>query len=116
MNTKATLLMTTVDSEDRARTLATQLLGKRLAACVQEVRIKSHYRWDGELRNEPEILLLVKTSAEAAPEAMLAIRDIHDYEVPEIVAVPITEGLPAYLEWLAREADGAAGDENQSSQ
>jgi periplasmic divalent cation tolerance protein len=108
MKAKATLLMTTVDTEDRARTVATRLLEKRLAACVQEVRINSHYRWHGELRNEPEILLLVKTSAETAPEAMRAIRDIHSYEVPEIIAVPITEGLPAYLEWLQDEADAAA--------
>jgi periplasmic divalent cation tolerance protein len=107
MNDSATLVMTTVDSEDLARTLAAQLLEKRLAACVQEIRIHSHYRWDGELRYEPEILLLVKTSAEAAPAAMRLIGDIHHYEVPEILAVPVTAGLPSYLQWLAREADGA---------
>jgi periplasmic divalent cation tolerance protein len=110
MTDKATLLMTTVESEDLARTLATRLLEKRLAACVQEVRVNSHYRWNGELHHEPEILLLVKTSADAAAEATRVIRDIHSYEVPEIVAVPITGGLPAYLEWLARESNGTAGN------
>ena len=107
MNDSGTLVMTTVDSEELARTLATRLLEKRLAACVQEVRIDSHYRWDGELRYEPEILLLVKTSAETAPAAMRLIEDIHSYEVPEIIALPVTAGLPAYLQWLAEEADGA---------
>src|SRR5690606_23217351 len=75
MNNSATLVMTTVDSEELARTLASRLLERRLAACVQEVRINSHYRWDGELRYEPEILLLVKTSAEAASAAMRLIED-----------------------------------------
>ena len=107
MNDSATLVMTTVDTEELARTLAARLLEKRLAACVQEVRINSHYRWDGELRHEPEILLLVKTSAAAAPAAMRLIEDIHSYDVPEIIALPVTAGLPAYLRWLAEEADGA---------
>ena len=106
MHESATLVMTTVDSEDFARTLAARLLDERLAACVQEVRINSHYRWDGGLHYEPEILLLVKTSVEAAPAAMRLIEDIHSYDVPEIIAVPVTAGLPAYLEWLAREAEG----------
>ena len=58
MSDSATVVMTTVDSEELAKTLAVRLLEKRLAACVQELRINSHYRWDGELRYEPEILLL----------------------------------------------------------
>lgn len=106
MSDSATVVMTTVDSEELARTLAVRLLEKRLAACVQEVRINSHYRWDGELRYEPEILLLVKTSAEAASAAMRLIEDVHSYDVPEIIALPVTAGLPAYLKWMAGEADG----------
>jgi periplasmic divalent cation tolerance protein len=109
MNDKGMLIMTTVDSEELAGVLASALLERRLAACVQEVRINSRYRWKGELRRDAEFLLLVKTSKEAAEAAMERIRDIHRYEVPEIIAVPITAGLPAYLEWLAAEANGAAG-------
>lgn len=101
------LIMTTVDSEDGAEALASALLERRLAACVQEVSINSRYRWQGELRCDAEILLLVKTSKEAAEAAMALIRDIHSYEVPEIIALPVSAGLPAYLEWLATEADGA---------
>ncbi|HEX5764798.1 MAG TPA: divalent-cation tolerance protein CutA [Woeseiaceae bacterium] len=106
MNESATLVMTTVGSEELARTLAARLLDERLAACVQEIRINSHYRWNGDLHYEPEILLLVKTSAKAAPAAMRLIEDIHSYDVPEIIALPVTAGLPAYLEWVAGEADG----------
>jgi periplasmic divalent cation tolerance protein len=100
------LIMTTVDSEDAAASVANRLLERRLAACVQEVRINSRYRWRGELKRDAEILLLVKTSRQAAEAAMELIRDIHSYEIPEIVAVPIAAGLPAYLEWLNAEADG----------
>lgn len=107
MDGSATLVMTTVGSEDLAKALATRLLEERLAACVQEVRIQSHYRWEGELKYEPEILLLVKTSATSAPAAMRLIEDSHDYDVPEIIALPVTAGLPAYLKWLSRETDGA---------
>jgi periplasmic divalent cation tolerance protein len=100
------LIMTTVDSEEAAAALASGLLERRLAACVQEVCINSRYRWKGELERDAEILLLVKTSKQAAEAAMELIRDTHSYEVPEIIAVPISAGLPAYLEWLDAEADG----------
>jgi periplasmic divalent cation tolerance protein len=101
------LIMTTVDSDELAAALAARLLDERLAACVQEIPIKSHYRWGGSIRRDPEILLLVKTSNAAADAAMQLIRTTHSYELPEIIALPVTAGLPAYLEWLAAEADGA---------
>jgi periplasmic divalent cation tolerance protein len=106
MTDKGMLIMTTVDNDELAVTLATALLERRVAACVQEVRINSRYRWEGELRRDAEILLLVKTSTETAQTAMRVIRDTHTYEVPEIIALPITAGLPQYLEWLSAEADG----------
>jgi len=109
MNGKAMLIMTTVDSDAVARTIGTRLVEQRLAACVQEININSRYRWDGEVRSEAEILLLVKTSAAAAEAAMRSIRENHSYDVPEIVAVPITGGLPAYLDWIVRET-GEAGN------
>jgi periplasmic divalent cation tolerance protein len=111
MNDKGMLIMTTVDSDELAGVLASALLERRLAACVQEVRINSRYRWQGEFCCNAETLLLVKTSKAAAEAAMQLIQDTHSYEVPEIIAVPITAGLPAYLEWLSAEADGAGGRE-----
>jgi periplasmic divalent cation tolerance protein len=104
MDTKATLIMTTVDSEQLADSLATMLIERRLAACVQRVDITSRYRWDGEVRRDDEILLLVKTSTDARDAAMRAIEENHTYEVPEIIALPIAEGLPAYLEWVTKES------------
>jgi periplasmic divalent cation tolerance protein len=106
MGEQAVVVMTTVDSEGLARTLAEKLLEARLAGCVQEIRIASRYRWEGDVRCDAEILLLVKTSQAAAAAAMRCIERHHSYEVPEILAVPATGGLPAYLQWLARESAG----------
>lgn len=100
MDEQARVIMTTVDSEELAATLATRLVEQRLAACVQQVNIASRYWWNGEVRRDDEILLLVKTSANAAAAAMKAIEDNHSYDVPEIIALPITDGLPAYLDWI----------------
>jgi periplasmic divalent cation tolerance protein len=103
MNAKATLIMTTVDNEQLADSLATMLIERRLAACVQRVNITSNYRWHGEVRRDAEILLLVKTSTDAREAAMRAIEEHHTYDVPEIIALPIADGLPAYLEWVTKE-------------
>ena len=100
MTTKATLIMTTVSSEDAAARLAAMLVERREAACVQQVDICSRYRWEGEVKCDPEILLLVKTSTDAADAAMRTIRENHDYDVPEIIALPVAGGLPAYLDWI----------------
>ncbi len=108
MNAPGMLIMTTVDSETRAASLATDLVERRLAACVQQIRIASRYRWQGEVQCDDEILLLVKTSAAAAAAAMQAIEADHPYDVPEIIALPVADGLPAYLEWLTKETSTTA--------
>ena len=106
MTTKAILIMTTVDSEDAAARVASALVERREAACVQQVDIRSRYRWEGEVKCDPEILLLVKTSTEASEAAMRTIRENHGYDVPEIIALPVTDGLPAYLDWIADSTPG----------
>jgi len=106
MGEQAMVVMTTVDSEALARSLGERLLKARLAGCVQEIRIASRYRWEGAVQCDAEILLLVKTSKASAAAAMHCIERHHSYEVPEILAVPVTDGLPAYLQWLARESAG----------
>ncbi len=103
MEAKAVMIMTTVDGEDAAARLATTLVERREAACVQQLDIRSRSRWRGEVKCDPEILLLVKTTQAAAPAAMRTIRDEHPYDVPEILALPVTDGLSAYLEWLQAE-------------
>ena len=106
MSGQAMVVMTTVDGEALARALGEKLLDARLAACVQEVRISSRYRWEGRVQCDDEILLLVKTSKASASAAMRCIEAHHTYDVPEIIALPVTDGLPAYLQWLARESEG----------
>ncbi len=108
MDAQAMLIMTTVDGDAAAARLATRLIEQRQAACVQQVEIRSRYRWQGEVRCDAEILLLVKTSAAAAASAMQTIEAHHPYDVPEIVALPIVAGGAGYLEWLAREAPAPA--------
>lgn len=103
MSAGAVVIMTTVDSEELAASLAAMLLERRLAACVQQLQIASRYRWEGAVQCDAEILLLVKTSAGAADAAVRAIEEHHSYEVPEILVLPATGGLPAYLEWIAAE-------------
>lgn len=103
MESKATLIMTTVDSGEAAALIASRLVERREAACVQQIDICSRYRWEGEVKCDAEILLLVKTSTAAAPAAMRTIEESHSYETPEIVMIPITNGLPAYLRWIASE-------------
>ena len=100
MEAKANVLITTVDSDELAMRLAETLISKRLAACVQQMPIKSHYRWEGKVQCDTEILLLIKTSVGALDEAIAAIENIHSYDVPEIITLPVTGGSAAYLKWL----------------
>ncbi|MDA1194011.1 MAG: divalent-cation tolerance protein CutA [Planctomycetota bacterium] len=86
----------------RARDLAVELVEARLAACVQLLPgIRSVYRWKGALHDEPETLLLVKTTAALAGAAAAALAERHPYEVPEVLALTPESALPGYLAWLA---------------
>ncbi len=81
--------------------MATILVEECLAACVNLVPgLTSIYRWQGTLRREPEYLLLIKTTAARFTQVRERIRALHPYEVPEIIALPIRDGDPAYLNWL----------------
>ena len=107
----AILVFTTVPTGEADR-FARFLIDERLAACVQALPgLRSTYRWDGEVQQSTETLLLIKTVAEryAALERWLSAH--HPYELPEILAVDASAGLPAYLRWLADEtASGERGD------
>ncbi len=95
-------VMTTTDDRDHADRLARALVEGRVAACVQVVGpIRSTYRWQGNVEQAEEWLLLVKTTAERLDEVVSAIGDHHHYDVPEITATPIVGGSPAYLDWIA---------------
>jgi len=95
------IVLTTTSSEEEARKIAHRLVETQLAACVQIVpHVESVYRWKGKVGSDREWLLLIKTSAERFPAARDAIRAMHSYELPECVAIEITDGSAEYLQWL----------------
>jgi periplasmic divalent cation tolerance protein len=100
----ALLVYTNLPDRAAAEKLAEALVGARLAACVNIVGpCRSVYRWQGAVHKDDEHLMLIKVSAARYADLEQAIRAAHPYELPEIVAVPIERGLPAYLEWVAAE-------------
>lgn len=93
-------VLTTVSTAEEARALACSLVEDRLAACAQIQEIESVYRWDGAVRNEPEHRLLLKTTEVRYPELATAVRERHPYDVPMLVALPVTAALEAYAGWV----------------
>lgn len=101
---EALLVFTTLPSRDAAMSLAQSIVERRLAACVNILAgCTSVYRWKGAIEEASEIPVLMKTRAARYPDLEAAIRDLHPYELPEIIAVPAVRGLPDYLEWVAEE-------------
>jgi len=99
------LVLTNAPDRPTAERIARHLIEARVAACVNILApCRSVYRWQGKVEEADEVPLLVKTRADRYPEVEQAIRAQHPYEVPEIVALDITGGLPAYLEWVAGES------------
>lgn len=98
---EAAVAMTTTSSEREARSLAALLVKGKLAACVQIVpKILSVYRWEGEVREDQEYLLMIKTTEKRMGDVRRAIEENHSYEVPEFVVLPVIEGAEDYLEWI----------------
>jgi periplasmic divalent cation tolerance protein len=95
------IVLTTCTSQEEAENIAHHLVEHRMAACVNVIpQIKSIYRWQGKVESAQEWLLLVKTSADKFAHVRDAIRELHSYELPECVAIPIEDGSAAYLEWI----------------
>jgi periplasmic divalent cation tolerance protein len=102
--TDALLVFTTLPSADKAAELAKVLVEERLAACANLLpAIRSIYHWQGKLHDENEVLVLLKTRAEHLERLKLRILELHPYEVPEVLAVPVESGYQPYLDWLAGE-------------
>lgn len=94
-------LSTTAGSEEEAERIGAALVERRLAACVQVLGpIASRYRWQGEVETAREWICLAKTEASRYPQLEAAIRELHSYEEPEIVAIPIVAGSAGYLAWI----------------
>lgn len=98
------LLYITVPDMPKAREIARTLLEERLIACANIVpRIESVYRWEGKVCESSEALLLAKTTQDKIPQVVERVKSLHDYELPAIVALPISGGLSAFLDWVAAE-------------
>jgi periplasmic divalent cation tolerance protein len=101
---QALLVLTNVADIASARLLARALVEQRLAACVNMLpAVQSVYRWNGAVEEAAEVTLLVKTTAARYPELERAIRLLHPYDLPELIALPISAGLPPYLAWISQE-------------
>ena len=102
--TPALLVLTTLPDRPAAEALARELLAARLAACIHVgAPVRSLYHWRGQIETADETPLSIKTRAELFPRVQAAILAKHPYELPEIVAVPVSDALPAYLDWIADE-------------
>ena len=94
------VVTTAIGTEDEAEALAAALVEARLAACVQVMQVRSVYRWEGEIKREPEWVLFAKTRSALFAELEALIRARHSYELPEILQLPVSGGAPDYLRWL----------------
>lgn len=104
------LVLTQLPDIESARKLAQALLASRLAACVNiGATIESMYHWQGAVEKAAETPVAIKTRAELYPALETLVRAHHPYELPEIIAVPITGGLPQYLDWIAAETEPGRG-------
>ncbi len=98
----ALVVLVTAPPADASR-LAEALVQEGRAACVSEVPgLRSTFRWEGRIETADEVLLLAKTTAAGYPALEARIRELHPYDLPEILALPVAAGLEPYLRWLAR--------------
>lgn len=99
--TEARVVLSTTGRRDEAEKIATALVEAELAACVNIVGpIRSIYRWEGEVENAEEFLLLVKTWGAAYEDVEAKIRELHSYQLPECIALRVEKGSEEYLEWI----------------
>ncbi len=98
------LVLTNLPDRATAERIADTLVTQGVAACVNVLaECASVYRWQGKVEHAGEVPLLIKTTRAAYPQLESALRELHPYEVPEIIALPVSAGLPEYLNWVAQE-------------
>ena len=98
------LVMTNLPDRNAAERIAASLVTEGAAACVNILaECTSFYRWEGSLERATKVPLLIKTTTAAYPRLQDALRKLHPYEIPEIIALPVNAGLPEYLNWVVQE-------------
>lgn len=101
METGCVIVCTTIGSTADGRELASILVNERLAACVNVLgEMESVYRWKGAVENDRERQLIIKTTAERLPALKARLHEIHTYDVPEFIVIPVIGGSERYLSWL----------------
>ncbi|MFG0287257.1 MAG: divalent-cation tolerance protein CutA [Rhodopirellula sp. JB044] len=102
--TPLAIVWTTLADRDSARQLASSMLDRRLAACIQiDSPIESHYRWEGRLHVDTEVRLIIKTTSDLVPELIRWLGENHPYDEPQILATEVTETTSGYAAWVAAE-------------
>lgn len=95
------IVLTTCNSSELASSIAGSLVNKQLAACVNIVNsVESVYQWQGKIEHDKELLLIIKTRKSLFSQVEQAIQELHNYELPEVIAVPIVAGAKNYLNWI----------------
>lgn len=109
------VLLATAGSEEEAKTIADALVSERLVACVNLIApVRSIYRWKGEVCDEQEVTMIMKTRTALIDTVAGRIKELHSYEVPEIIALPVLAGLTEYLKWID-ESTGALQESDDRS-
>lgn len=104
--TDMVVVFITTPSQEEAERIASLLLEKRKAACINIVpKVFSAYWWQGNIEKSEESLLIIKTRGKLVPELISLVKQAHSYTVPEIIALPIIAGNPDYLDWMDAETD-----------
>jgi periplasmic divalent cation tolerance protein len=102
-----TMAIVTAPSHDVADRIVTTIVEERLAACGNIVPgLTSIYHWEGALQRDSEVLIIFKTTRSVLAQLMARVEEIHPYDVPEVLAVPVTAGLDAYTTWVAENVHG----------
>lgn len=105
MKEEVVAMLVTAPDEETGRRIARALVEERLAACVNVLPgVRSIYRWKGAVEEASEVMLVAKTRAERAGLLAARVRALHPYELPEVVALPVTDGSRAYLRWVIAES------------
>lgn len=102
--TDKVIVLSTCPSLEEAKRIGRGLVEERLAACVNILGgVESVYRWQGSVQESSEVMLVVKSRRDLLERLRERLANMHSYEVPEAIAIPVVDGLPAYLEWIDRE-------------
>jgi periplasmic divalent cation tolerance protein len=98
------VVMVTAATLEEASSISDQLVRSRLAACATIIpKVHSTYWWEGKLMTDQEAMIFLKTTSEKFQALQEAVQEMHSYKVPEIIAMPVSKGMPQYIEWVLRE-------------